>query len=266
MIHRPPTALIAEDEPLLAQALQAELALAWPELSVVAVVSDGVSAVVKTLAHKPDVLFFDIQMPGLTGLEAAAELADAWQGDGFPALVFVTAYEQFAVQAFEAQALDYVLKPLQAVRLQKTVAKLKQGLAGGNGLEASLAQLRHLLQTPTPTATPLHTIQASTAHGNVIRMIPITEIMYFEAADKYIRVMALQTGELKEYLIRTPLKDLLTQLDATVFWQIHRSIVVRSTAIESVSRDEAGKLSVHLTGKFGTLPVSRIYGHLFKSM
>jgi DNA-binding LytR/AlgR family response regulator len=270
MTHRPPTALIAEDEPLLAQALQAELALAWPELNVVAVVGDGVSAVVKTLAHKPDVLFFDIQMPGLTGLEAAAELADAWQGDGFPALVFVTAYDQFAVQAFEAQAVDYVLKPVQAVRLQKTVAKLKQGLAGGNNLEASLAQLRHLLQTPAPTAAPtaapLHTIQASTAHGNVIRMIPITEIMYFEAADKYIRVMALQTGELKEYLIRTPLKDLLTQLDASVFWQIHRSIVVRSTAIESVSRDEAGKLSVHLTGKFGTLPVSRIYGHLFKAM
>jgi DNA-binding LytR/AlgR family response regulator len=265
MNPRAPTALIAEDEPLLAQVLQAELAIAWPELNVVAIVGDGLSAVQKALALKPDVLFFDIQMPGLTGLEAAGDLADAWQGNDFPSLVFVTAYDQFAVQAFEAQAVDYLLKPVQAARLQKTVSKLKQRLTGNSPLDATINQLRQLLQPPVTTAVMLHTIPASTAQGNVIRMIPIADVLYFEAADKYIRVFANQNGDVKEYLIRTPLKELLQQLDA-VFWQIHRGIVVRSTAIESVSRDEAGKLSVHLANKRGTLPVSRLYTHLFKAM
>jgi DNA-binding LytR/AlgR family response regulator len=260
-----PTALIAEDEPLLAQALQNELAKAWPELTVVTVATNGVSAVEKALECKPDVLFFDIQMPGLTGLEAATELADAWQGDDFPVLVFVTAYDQFAVQAFEAQAVDYLLKPLQAVRLQKTVAKLKQRLSANVSIDTTLAQLRLLIQ-PSPPAKRLHTIQAGSALGNTIRMVSIADVLYFEAADKYIRVMALEQDKLKEYLIRTPLKDLLPQLDDTVFWQIHRSIVVRCTAIESVSRDEFSKLAVHLSGKHGTLPVSRLYSHLFKAM
>jgi DNA-binding LytR/AlgR family response regulator len=132
------TALIAEDEPLLAQALAAELARAWPALRVLATVGDGASAVTQALALKPDVLFFDIRMPGQTGLEAAVELADEWpEGDNFPALVFVTAYDQYAVQAFEAQAVDYVLKPVQAARLQKTVAKLQQ--ATGPARQGSVA-------------------------------------------------------------------------------------------------------------------------------
>ncbi len=261
-----PSALIAEDEPLLAQALQAELALAWPELQIIATVGDGQSAVCKALELKPDVLFFDIQMPGLSGLDAAADLADAWQGEFFPALVFVTAFDQFAVQAFEAHAVDYVLKPVQAQRLQKAVAKLKHGLAAQAPLEATLAQLRQLIQAPQPPAKPLLTIQASTAQGNVIRMIAIADVLYFEAADKYIRVMALQNSKVTEYLIRTPLKELLTQLDSDVFWQIHRSVVVRSTAIESVLRDDAGKLHVHLQGCADVLAVSRIYAHLFKAM
>jgi DNA-binding LytR/AlgR family response regulator len=223
------------------------------------------SAVQKALALKPDVLFFDIQMPGLTGLEAAADLADAWQGNDFPALVFVTAYDQFAVQAFEAQAVDYLLKPVQAARLQKAVNKLKQHLTGGRSLDDAMNQLRQLLHVPIASIATLHTIQASAAQGNVICMIPIADVLYFEAADKYIRVFALQDGIVKECLIRTPLKELLPQLDA-VFWQIHRSIVVRSTAIESATRDEAGKLSVHLANKRGTLPVIRLYAHLFKAM
>jgi DNA-binding LytR/AlgR family response regulator len=132
-------------------------------------------------------------------------------------------------------------------------------------MDTTLAQLRQLIQ-PSPPAKRLLTIQASTAVGNAIRMVPIADVVYFEAADKYIRVMALEQGGLKEYLIRTPLKDLLPQLDDTVFWQIHRSIVVRSTTIEFVSRDEFGKLSIHLSGKHGTLPVSRLYSHLFKAM
>ena len=271
---RRPTALIAEDEPLLAQALQAELARAWPELQIVATVGDGASAVAKAMALKPDVLFFDIRMPGLSGLEAAAELADAWEGADFPALVFVTAYDQYAVQAFETQAVDYLLKPVQPQRLQKTVAKLQ--LAGINKaytatesiakIDQTANQLRQLLSTSLPLGTapaPLRVIQASisNAQGNVIRMVPIDEVLYFEAADKYIRVIAD-----KEYLIRTPLKELLPQLDSQVFWQIHRGTVVRATAIDTVSRDEAGKLSLTLRGCNEKIAVSRLYSYLFKAM
>jgi DNA-binding LytR/AlgR family response regulator len=263
-----PTALIAEDEPLLAEELRAELARIWPELHIIAVVGDGLAAVAQALLLKPDVLFFDIKMPGLSGLEAASELLDAWQSSAFPVLVFVTAYEHFAVQAFEAQAMDYLLKPVQTARLQKTVLKVQQRLAaqGDSSIETALAQLQCLMKTPPAVATPLQVIQASTLQGNAIRMIPIEQVLYFEAADKYIRVMTVQAGQLKEYLIRTPLKELLLQLDARVFWQIHRSIVVCSTAIESVSRDESSKLWAHLRGCTTALPVSRVYAHLFKAM
>lgn len=270
------TALIAEDEPLLAQALAAELARAWPALRVLATVGDGASAVTQALALKPDVLFFDIRMPGQTGLEAAVELADEWpEGDNFPALVFVTAYDQYAVQAFEAQAVDYVLKPVQTARLQKTVAKLQQALAQrrqgapeSNPLEATLGQLRHLLAGApdllagtAPAAQPaLKVIQASV--GTAIRMVPVDEVTYFEAADKYVRVLTAD----HEYLIRTPLKELLPQLDAQAFWQVHRGTVVRAAAIDSVTRDEAGKLHLALRGRREKLPVSRLYAHLFKAM
>ncbi|MEO5671133.1 MAG: LytTR family DNA-binding domain-containing protein [Ramlibacter sp.] len=263
------TALIAEDEPLLAQALQAELARAWPELRIVATVGDGASAVAQALALKPDVLFFDIRMPGQSGLEAAAELADEWpQEPPFPALVFVTAYDQYAVQAFETQALDYVLKPVQAPRLARTVAKVQQALArrsqGGGDFEATLGQLRNLLGNVNPPATaqggPLKVLQVSV--GSSIRMVPVDEVVYFEAADKYVRVLT----EGHEYLIRTPLKELLPQLDALRFWQVHRGTVVRSDAIDTVTRDEAGKLHLQLRGRKERLPVSRLYGHLFKAM
>ena len=261
-----PSALIAEDEPLLAQALQAELARAWPELRVVEAVGDGASAVRAALQHRPDVLFFDIRMPGGGGLEAAAELADHWPaGTAFPALVFVTAYDQYALQAFEAQAVDYVLKPVQAARLQKTVEKIKSvlGQRSPADLEATLGQLRHLLRASEgPAAAPaqLQVIQASV--GTSIRMVPVEEVVYFEAADKYVRVV-FGDGEV---LIRTPLKDLLPQLDANLFWQVHRGTVVRSTAIESLHRDEAGKLHLALRQRHEKLAVSRLYAHLFKPM
>jgi len=263
-----PSALIAEDEPLLAQALLAELALAWPELRVVATVGDGVAAVQSALQHRPDVLFFDIRMPGQGGLEAAAELADAWpEGPPFPALVFVTAYDQYALQAFEAQAVDYVLKPVQPARLRKTVEKLRQVLAqrpaGGTDLEATLGQLRHLLQAAAPQAAPqplLKVVQASV--GNSIRLVPVEDVVYFEAADKYVRVVCADS----EVLIRTPLKDVLPQLDPQLFWQVHRGTVVRATAVDSVHRDEAGKLHLALRGRSERLPVSRLYAHLFKAM
>jgi DNA-binding LytR/AlgR family response regulator len=260
-----PLALIAEDEPLLALSLQQELAQAWPELRIAATVGDGNSAVAQTLALLPDVLFFDIRMPGQSGLEAAAELADEWPADKpFPALVFVTAYDQYAVQAFETQAIDYVVKPVQQARLQKTVAKVQQLLAqrsqGGTDIEATLVQLRNLLAAAPSQAAPLTVIQVSV--GNSIRMVPIEEVLYFEAADKYLRVL---TGS-REYLLRTPLKEVLPQLDSRQFWQVHRGTVVRAAAIDTVIRDEAGKLHLQLRGMKEKLPVSRLYAHLFKAM
>jgi DNA-binding LytR/AlgR family response regulator len=281
-----PTALIAEDEPLLAASLQAELARAWPALSVVAVVGDGASAVTQALQLKPDVLFFDIRMPGKNGLDAAAELADAWEANGkpFPALVFVTAYDQYAVQAFETQAVDYLLKPVQAQRLEKTVSKVQSELSRRaqaaiisvatlatkeSRLEATLAQLRQLLNAvpcasdrdpSAATSAPLKHIQASI--GNTIRLLPVQDVVYFEAADKYIRVMTAE----HEYLIRTPLKELLAQLDASAFWQVHRGTVVNASCIDSATRDETGKLWLTLRGRPERLAVSRLYAYLFKAM
>ena len=259
------TALIAEDEPLLAQALQAELSRAWPQLQVVAVVGDGESAVTHALDLQPHVLFFDIRMPGQSGIDAAAQLADEWPEDRpFPALVFITAYDQYAVQAFETQAVDYVLKPVQPSRLAKTIAKIQDALSRRTGdLEATLGQLRALIgKVPGPAAKAesLNVLQVSV--GNNIRMVPADEVLYFEAADKYVRVLT----EVHEYLIRTPLKDLVPQLDAQRFWQIHRAIVVRADAIETVSRDEAGKMHLTLRGRKDKLAVSRLYAHLFKAM
>ena len=270
------TALIAEDEPLLAQALRAELAAAWPELDVVASVGDGVSAVHEALRLLPQVLFFDIRMPGLDGLGAATELADTWPADEapMPQLVFVTAYDEYAARAFEAQAIDYVLKPVQAERLRKTVARLKQALAAQEAaesaapaaLEQTLAQWRQLLAgagaAPATAGAPLKFIAASDAGGATVRMVPIDEVQYFEAADKYVRVL---TGT-HEYLIRTPLRQLLPQLDAGVFWQVHRAVVVRSSAIDSVHRDDAGKQHLSLRGRSEKIPVSRLYAHLFRAM
>ena len=272
-----PLALIAEDGPLLAAALQAELARAWPQLRVHCV-GDGQAAVRQALQLRPDVLFFDIRMPGLSGLQAAAELADAWdmRQQPFPALVFVTAHDEYAVQAFEAQAMDYLLKPVQPDRLHKTVGKLQQvlgarapaaidALASSQQMaEQTLQQLRHLLaanlQEDTPPATPLTLIQASV--GQAIHLLAIEQVLYFEAADKYVRVLTRE----REYLIRTPLKDLLPRLDAQVFWQIHRGTVVNSRAIAQVSRDEAGKTWLHLHGRPERLVVSRLYAGMFRAM
>ena len=304
----PPTALIAEDEPLLAAALKTELRAAWPELQIVATVGDGASAVREALALQPDVLFFDIRMPGMSGLDAAVALADAWPmnvnlngtfnrtfngtldphlarpaAPAFPALVFITAYDQYAVQAFDAQAIDYVLKPVQAARLQKTVSKVQLALASRSSVathfEATLAQLRALASvalstgantashfgvnstdSPGPAPAPLRVIQASV--GNSIRMAPVDDVLCFEAADKYVRVLTAN----HEYLIRTPLKDLLPQLDAQRFWQVHRGTLVQAERIESVTRDEASKLWLGLRGCAQKLLVSRLYAHLFKAM
>lgn len=279
--HHPPrtTALIAEDEPLLAAALQAELARLWPELQVLASVGDGHSALAQALALQPDVLFFDVRMPGLSGLDAAAALADAWDtttpgAKPFPALVFVTAYDQYAVQAFEAQAVDYLLKPVQPERLMKTIQKLQQSLASkrsaATDFEATLTQLRSLLAMPSSASSPpsppnppapwLQHIQASV--GSAIHLVPLPEVLYLEAADKYVRVLTAK----REYLIRTPLKELLPQIDPARFWQIHRGTVVNHHCVESALRDDQGRLSLSLRGRPERLAVSRLFAHQFKAM
>ncbi|WP_088956513.1 LytR/AlgR family response regulator transcription factor [Variovorax sp. HW608] len=271
------TALIAEDEPLLAQALRAELAAAWPELELVACVGDGRSAVREALEQLPQVLFLDIRMPGLDGLGVAAELADAWPVDEapMPQLVFVTAYDEYAARAFDAEAIDYVLKPIQSDRLRRTISRVRAALELRSSspaplddvLAGTLAQWRKALgaaESAPGAAAPLKLIPASEAgsSGNTIRMVPIDEVQYFEAADKYVRVITAGN----EYLIRTPLKQLLPQIDSQVFWQVHRAAVVRADAIEAVHRDEAGKQHLTLRGRVEKIPVSRLYAHLFRAM
>jgi DNA-binding LytR/AlgR family response regulator len=266
------TALIAEDEPLLAANLQAELARLWPELTIVASVGHGEAAVDKALALQPDLLFLDIRMPGMSGLEAAQALAEDWPDNGhsFPLIVFVTAYDQYALQAFERSAVDYVLKPVQPERLAQTCARLQAALRqrlqpqAAPALGAAIEQLRSLLGAVAPgastAAAPLRVIQAGV--GNAIHMVPVDEVVYFEAADKYVRVVTAE----REHLIRISLRELAPQLDAQRFWQIHRGTVVRCDAIETALRDESGKLTLTLRGHKDKLTVSRMYAHLFKGM
>jgi len=266
------TAVIAEDEPLLATALTQELAQLWPELEVVATARHGEAAVERALALRPDLVFLDIRMPGLSGIEAAQAMSEDWQeGAPLPLLVFVTAYDQYALEAFEHAALDYLLKPIDALRLAKTCTRLQAALSARRelgpsppaALEATLGQLRDLLAAPGIAAAPgpkLSMIQASA--GATIHMVPIGEVLYFEAADKYLRVITAA----REYLIRMSLRQLLPQLDAESFWQVHRGTVVRADAIAMAVRDDAGKLEIKLRGRPESLPVSRLYAHRFKAM
>ena len=271
-----PRALIAEDEPLLAQALQQMLAQQWPALQIQCIAADGISAASQALALQPDVLFLDIRMPGQSGLEAAAEIADSWPDQlPLPAIVFVTAYDQYALAAFEACAIDYVLKPVQGPRLQQTVRRLQNwwgqrqqdghapisAADTAHSLQTQLAQLLALQQQlQTTQAAPLQIIQASV--GSQIHMVRVQDILYLEAADKYLRVLTAS----QEYLIRTPLKELLPQLDAQQFWQIHRGTVVRADAIASVQRDDAARLWLHLRERPEKLAVSRLYATRFRAM
>ena len=291
MTDHHPSALIAEDEPLLAAALQAELARLWPALSVVATVADGASAVTQALALRPSVCFLDIRMPGLSGLEAAQALVEDWPDAGpFPLLVFVTAYDQYAVQAFESQAVDYLLKPVQSQRLAACVQRLQVRLADrvhapepmpaqampplaglDSTLDRTLETLRALLAAhpagfpvlaagPHPPQPRLDVIQAGV--GSTVHMVPVADVIYFEAADKYVRVVTAE----REHLIRLSLRELQPQLDAQLFWQVHRGLVVRASAITTAVRDESGKILLSLRGRSERLSASRLYAHLFKGM
>jgi DNA-binding LytR/AlgR family response regulator len=271
----PPRCLIAEDEALLAEGLRADLAVLWPALQVVASVGDGLRAAEQTLALRPDVCFFDIRMPGATGLEAAQALAEDWpEGEAaFPLLVFVTAYDDYALQAFEAQAVDYLVKPVDRTRLAACVARLQGRLADRkahaaapgdvqkDALQAAVAQLRGLLGgVPAASAPRLEVIQAQI--GNLVHLVPLAEVLYFEAADKYVRVITAE----REHLIRASLRELLPQLDPAAFWQVHRGTVVQAKAISTARREESGKVTLTLRGRPEKLTASRLYAHLFKGM
>jgi DNA-binding LytR/AlgR family response regulator len=267
------TALIAEDEPLLAAHLQAELAKLWPALAIVATVGHGEAAVQQALEKRPQILFLDIRMPGLSGLEAAHALAEEWpEGTPFPLIVFVTAHDQYALEAFDRAAVDYVLKPASPDRLAQTVGRLQAALqqraqpaAPGATLDSALAQLRSLLGSATqdpsaPVPPRLSVIQAGV--GATIHMVKVDDVLYFEAADKYVRVITAD----REHLVRVALRELMPQLDPQRFWQIHRGTVVRADAVATATRDEAGKITLTLRGHADKLAVSRLYAHLFKAM
>jgi DNA-binding LytR/AlgR family response regulator len=256
-------AIIAEDEPILAATLAATLHRLWPELEIVATCSNGPDAVRQALDLRPDILFLDIKMPGQTGLEAAEELAELWdEGTRFPQVVFVTAYDQYAVRAFEHAAADYVLKPVVDTRLAKTVERLRARLASGDpvaDLSRLLAQVDGLLPG-APAQQRLEIIRA--AVGNTVRLIPVAEVAYFQAVDKYVSVVTQDA----EALIRLSLKELAPQLDPARFCQVHRSTIVNMACVDSAIRDDGGRLLLKLRNRPEKLRVSLLYSHLFRQM
>ena len=264
-----PTALLADDEPHLNRVLQDRLLELWPELRIVAVASNGVQAAEQIARLQPDIAFLDIQMPGFTGLEVAQGI------EGDTRVVFVTAYDQHALQAFEQEALDYVLKPVRPDRLQKTVQRLQRALAPG-AAEPPNEQLARLLRQlmpgaapsqpptlptlPTLPTPPLRHLRAS--QGQLTHQIAVEDILYCQADDKYTAVRTAGA----EYLIRTPISELLAQLDPARFWQVHRSTLVNVDQLQCARRDGNGKLLLRLKGLEREVPVSRAYVHLFKAM
>ena len=274
----PVRALIADDERLLREQLRARLAEVWPELEIVAEAKNGREAVELTAQHHPDLVFLDIRMPGMTGVEAARAIAqlpadeedpEGWHGCE---IVFITAYDQYAIEAFEQGVVDYVLKPAERERLQVTVERIKKRLAQRRGAEdasssadpppAAMQQLlQRLAARMDPAKAPqLRWIQATV--GQNIQMIPVDEVLFFISDEKYTRV---QTATI-EALIRKPIKELVEELDAEVFWQIHRSTLVNTQYIAGVSRDLRGRQLVAVKGHPEKLEVSRSFTGLFKGM
>jgi len=268
-------AIIADDERLMREQLRARLHEVWPELQIVAEAKNGEEAVELTAEHHPDLVFLDIRMPGLNGVEAARRIAQlpADDGDGWDGceIVFITAYDQYAVEAFEQGVADYVLKPAERERLQLTVARIKKRLAQreapssdfSDSAPVPLQQLLHKLSgqmNPGAKPTYLQWIQATV--GQAIQMIPVEDVLFFISDEKYTRV---QTAKL-EALIRKPIKELVDELDPQLFWQIHRSTLVNARAIDGITRDFRGRQLVGVRGLTEKLEVSRSYTHLFKGM
>lgn len=247
------TALVAEDEDTLRQELIERLAQAWPELRIIAEAADGLSALRLAAAHRPDVVFLDIEMPGVNGLEVARQLVRAGVASH---IVFVTAYDAHAIEAFEAGAHDYLLKPWSLPRLLSTVTRLRQRLASG---PPALAQPLRAAGGPA-AAAPLRWINASV--GTVVKLLTVDEVLYFQADTKYTRV-ALREDE---GLIRKPLKELVEELDPQQFWQIHRGTLVNLSAIAGATRDLRGRLHLKLKDRTETLRVAESYAHRFRQM
>jgi DNA-binding LytR/AlgR family response regulator len=274
------TAVIADDERLLREQLRARLAEVWPELEIVGEAKNGAEAVALTESQRPDIVFLDIRMPGMTGIEAARAIAQlpvdddddagADEADAKPwhgcEIVFITAYDQYAIEAFQQGVADYVLKPAERDRLQVTVDRVKKRLASrsaGESPDATGMQqlLQRLAAKMNPGAAPkLRWIQATV--GTSIQMIPVEDVLFFISDEKYTRV---QTAML-EALIRKPIKELIDELDAEVFWQIHRSTLVNTRMIAGVTRDLRGRQLVAVRGHPEKLEVSRSYAGLFKGM
>ena len=254
------TALIADDEPHLAAHLGEQLRKLWPELQLLPLARNGVEAAERIAALQPDLAFLDIKMPGLSGLEVAQGI------EGRTRVVFVTAFDEFAVRAFEQEALDYVLKPVSAQRLAQTVERIQRALAGSSPAEgADDARLASALQRLLPssaadTAPRLRYVRAS--QGELTHQIDVAEVLYFRADDKYTCV---QTAA-GEHLIRTPIAELAAQLDPEQFWQVHRSTLINLRFVAGTRRDELSRLFVRLHGHPAELPVSRAYVYLFKAM
>ena len=266
--------VLADDERLMREQLRARLAEVWPELQIVAEARNGAEAVAQVQEHRPDVVFLDIRMPQMSGVEAARHIAQLPgivssndEEERLPEVVFITAYDQYAVEAFEQGAVDYLLKPAQPERLALTVQRLRQRLASrGSSQEifaAPLQQVLHRLSSrlnPSNRSAPLTTLQAQVGHA--IQMIGVDEVLFFISDEKYTRV---QTAS-REAFIRKPIKELVDQLDPDQFWQIHRSTLVHVQAIERVERDFRGRQVVHIKGHPQKLEVSRSYAGLFKGM
>lgn len=262
-----PTALIADDEPLLREQLKSRLAKLWPELKLVAEAVNGAEALALFEEHEPDVVFLDIHMPVMTGLEAARLIGRGRSKRTH--IAFVTAYDEHAVEAFERGAIDYVLKPFNEARLQETVERLQERLqapadSAGNG-ESEESDIASVLRQLTsrmglPAGEYLRWIKASV--GQTVRLIPVEEVLYFQSDEKYTRV-ALEDAEV---LIRKPIKELLDELDPKQFWQIHRATVVNTRAIAGVVRGLRDQADLKLKGRPETLTVSRNFTHLFKQM
>jgi DNA-binding LytR/AlgR family response regulator len=247
-----PTALIAEDEPLMRERLKEKLAEAWPELDIVAEAADGNQALVLFDEWRPRIAFLDIRMPGKTGLDVAAAIGE------FCHVVFITAYDQYALKAFDAGAVDYLLKPVESDRLAATVERLQKKLASPpTDLSALLAELR-----ATVNADPPRMKWIKAAIGKQVKLIPVEEVVYFQADTKYTRVV-LASGEA---LIRTPLKELLAELDPQKFWQVHRGTIVNLNAVSGVLREDSERQFVLLKNRQEKLPISRQFTYLFKQM
>ncbi|AMO24983.1 LytTR family DNA-binding domain-containing protein [Ramlibacter solisilvae] len=266
----PRTAILADDERLLREQLKARLSEAWPDLKIVGEARDGNEALGLADELRPDVVFLDIRMPGLTGIEAAREILSLpdWHGE----VVFVTAYDEYAVTAFEQGALDYLLKPVEPERLAQTVRRLQTRLAAHpapserpqddaalDALMAGLSKLQLKLNARSPVVQPLRWIQHTA--GSSTRLIDVKDVLFFRSDEKYTRV---QTRD-QEGFIRTPIRELLPQLDSQQFWQIHRSTIVNLSAIAAITRDEAGRQRVHIQGHPEVLEVSRSFAHLFRA-